>query len=43
MKSAGQRRVKMGVGTRINLFVDSENEGTTVLKYWKLLAHYHTA
>jgi len=33
----------MDVGTRINLFVDSENEGTTVLKYWELLAHYHTA
>jgi hypothetical protein len=42
MKSVGQRRIKMDVGTRINLFVDSENEGTTV-KHWELLAHYHTA
>jgi len=29
------------VGTRINLFVDSANEGTTVLKFWVLLITQH--
>jgi hypothetical protein len=42
MKSVGQRRVKMDVETRIDLFVDSENKGTAVLRYRELLASYHT-
>jgi hypothetical protein len=42
MKSVGQRRVIMDVRTRIDIFADAEYEGTAVLKYWEVLAHYHT-